>query len=70
MTRPVQDDNDDALAASVAQAIRDILGDHDRPLTHEEAKELKALRAKLPRPSRKSIRELGRRLAQPEKPQD
>jgi len=70
VTPPVQDDDDDAVAASVAQAIRDILGDHDRPLTREEAKELKALKAKLPRPSRKSMRELGRRLAQPEKPQD
>lgn len=67
MTRPSQDE-DDAVAADVARAIRDILGDHDRPLTREEAKEVERLKARLPKPSRKSLRELGKLLARPEKP--
>lgn len=70
MTRPPLDEDDDAVAADVARAIRRILGDHDRPLTREEAKELEVLKAKLPRPSRKAMRDLGRRLAMPDDPQD
>jgi hypothetical protein len=58
--------DDDAVAADIARAIRRILGDEDRPLTRAEAKELEALKAKLPRPPRKTIRELGRRLAMPD----
>ena len=68
MSRPSPDEEDDAVAADVARAIREILGDHDRPLTREEVKELERLKARLPRPSRESMRELGKRLAQPEEP--
>ncbi|WP_312599047.1 hypothetical protein [Brevundimonas sp.] len=70
MSRPPLDEDDDAVAADVARAIRRILVDHDHPLTRDEAKELEALKAKLPRPSRKTMRDLGRRLAMPEDPQD
>lgn len=66
MSRPHEDEDEDAVAADIARAIRDILGDQDRPLTREEARELEALKAKLPRPSRKSMREFGRQLARPE----
>lgn len=66
MSRPSQDDDREAVAAEVARAIRNIVGDQDRPLTREEAKELARLKAELPRPSRKSMRELGKQLARPE----
>lgn len=69
MTRPVDDDDrDDESAAALARAIRDLVGDDDRPLTREEARELERLKAQLPRPSRKAMRDLGKRLAQPEEP--
>lgn len=62
--RGMDDDNEDA-AAEIAKAIRDLTGDDDRPLTREEAKELERLKASLPRPPRRAIRELGRSLAKP-----
>ena len=59
------DDEEADAAGEIAKAIRDLLGDDDRPLTREEAKELERLKASLPRPPRKAIRELGRSLARP-----
>lgn len=64
----IRPQDEDAFAADVARAVRDIVGDHDHPLTREEAKELENLKARLPKPSRKSLRDLGKWLAHPEKP--
>jgi hypothetical protein len=64
-----QFDSDDACGSEeIVRAIRAILGEEDRPLTREEARELDALRARLKRPSKKSLRQLGRRLAKPDEP--
>ena len=66
MRRPPPDDEAEDVGPEIAQAIRDIVGDDDRPLTREEARVLKRLRSKVKRPSRSEIEELGRLLAQPE----
>jgi hypothetical protein len=59
------DDEEADAAGEIAKTIRDLLGDDNRPLTREEAKELERLKEGLPRPPRKAIRELGRSLAKP-----
>lgn len=67
MTGPSHNDEETG-SEDIVRAIREIVGEDDRPLTHEEVRELEALRSRLKRPSRTSLRELGRRLAKPEEP--
>lgn len=67
MNGPPRDDEEpeDDGARDIARAIREIQGDPDRPIAREEAKELKRLRERLPKPSRDHIRDLAKRLARP-----
>ncbi|MBX3478401.1 MAG: hypothetical protein KF910_12375 [Brevundimonas sp.] len=67
MTGPSHND-EEAGPEDIVRAIREIVGEDDRLLTHEEVRELEMLRSRLKRPSRTSLRELGRSLAKPEKP--
>lgn len=69
MTGPPPDsegEGEEDGAHDIADAIRAIQGNDDRPLTREEAKAIKKLRDSLPKPPRKYLRDLGKRLAQPE----
>lgn len=69
MTGPPTDhegEGDDDGARDIADAIRAIQGEDDRPLTREEAKAIKKLRESLPKPPRQYLRDLGKRLARPE----